>query len=129
VADGIETFVGVSRDPDFGPLVAVGVGGVGIEVVRDFALRLLPLADGDAEAMIAELAAYPLLRGARSTKPYDTGALATVIEAVAAIAWAERHLVREIDLNPVKLFESGRGCRIVDALIVPEARQTKDNAP
>ena len=54
VADGIEVFAGVSRDPDFGLTLAFGMGGIAIEVTRDFALRMLPLREGDAEAMIAE---------------------------------------------------------------------------
>jgi acyl-CoA synthetase (NDP forming) len=121
VSGGIETFVGVSHDPDFGPVIAAGVGGVGIEIFRDYALRLLPLAAGDAAAMIAELKAYPLLQGARCVQPYDVPALVALVESVGAIAWAERENVHEIDLNPVKLFPSGEGCRIVDALIVPTA--------
>lgn len=121
VSGGLETFVGVSRDPDFGPVIAVGLGGVGIEVFKDYALRLLPLAQNDAATMITELKAYPLLRGARTPQPYDIEALADLIERVGDIAWAERELLGEIDLNPVKLFAAGRGCRIVDALIVPRA--------
>jgi acetate---CoA ligase (ADP-forming) len=124
VGDGLEAFIGVSRDPDFGLAIAAGLGGVGIEVFRDFALRLLPLAEGEAEAMIAELKAYPLLRGARSPEPYDVAAFAAVIERVGALAFASRDHVDEIDLNPVKIFTATNGCRIVDALIVP-SRRTK----
>ena len=65
VADGIEVFAGVSRDPDFGLSLAFGMGGVAIEVVRDFALRMLPLRDGDAEAMIAETRGAALLGAVR----------------------------------------------------------------
>jgi acyl-CoA synthetase (NDP forming) len=119
ISGGIETFVGVSRDPDFGLVIAVGLGGVGIEVFKDYALRLLPLAEEDATAMIEELQAYPLLRGARSPKPYDVSAMTEIIEAIGTIAWAARDYLGEIDLNPIMLFEAGRGCRIVDALIVP----------
>jgi acyl-CoA synthetase (NDP forming) len=126
VGRGIETFVGVNRDPDFGPVIAVGIGGVGIEVFKDYALRLLPLAEGDATTMLAGLKAYPLLRGARSPKPYDIEALVSVIERVGTIAWAAREHLGEIDLNPVIVFEAGRGCRIVDALIVPRAAPQKD---
>ena len=67
VADGIEVFAGVSRDPDFGLSLAFGMGGVAIEVMRDFALRMLPLRDGDAEAMIAETRGAALLR--RGSRP------------------------------------------------------------
>lgn len=125
VRGGIETFVGVKRDVDFGLVVVVGMGGVGIEVFRDYSLRLLPLCEGDAAEMIGELKAYPLLRGVRSLQPYDIDALAALIERVSEIAWPARDVLGEIDLNPIMLFETGRGCRIVDALIVPRAT---DNA-
>jgi acetyltransferase len=120
VGKGIETFVGVSRDPDFGLVIAAGVGGVGIEIFKDYTLRLLPLAEGDAEAMISELRAYPLLSGARSTKPYNTAAFADAIKRVGAVAWANQDHLGEIDLNPVVLLAEGAGCRVVDALIVPK---------
>jgi acyl-CoA synthetase (NDP forming) len=120
VGKGVETFVGVSRDPDFGLVIAAGLGGIGIEIFKDYALRLLPLAEGDAEAMISELKGYPLLQGVRATKPYDIAAFATVIRRVGAAAWANRDQLGEIDLNPVIVFPDGNGCRIVDALIVPK---------
>ena len=119
VNGGIETFVGVSRDPDFGLVIAAGLGGVGIEVFKDYALRLLPLAEGDAAAMIATLKGYPLLCGARAPKPYDVAAFADVIERVGALAWTNRDHLGEIDLNPLMVFAAPGGCRIVDALIVP----------
>jgi acyl-CoA synthetase (NDP forming) len=129
VRGGIEMFVGVSRDPDFGLVVAAGLGGIGIEVFKDYALRLLPLAAGDAAAMIEELKTYPLLCGARSQRPYDIDALVDVIERVGALAWAGRDYLGEIDLNPVMVFEACHGCRIVDALIVPRAAAAqKENA-
>jgi acetate---CoA ligase (ADP-forming) len=124
IHEGLEAFVGVSRDPDFGLVIAAGLGGVGIEILHDFALRLLPLTQGEAEAMIAELKSYPLLRGARSPKPYDIAAFAEVIERVGALAFANRDHLDEVDLNPVKIFTASNGCRIVDALIVP-SRRTK----
>lgn len=124
VSGGLETFIGVSRDPDFGLVIAAGLGGVGIEVFKDYALRLLPLAQGEAAAMIGELKAYPLLRGDRSPQPYDIEALAALIEQVGHIAWAERDFLGEIDLNPIKLFATGLGCRVIDALIVPRSAAT-----
>jgi acetyltransferase len=126
VGKGVETFVGVSRDPDFGLVIAAGLGGIGIEIFKDYALRLLPLAEGDAEAMISELKGYALLRGARSAKPYDIAAFATVIKRVGAAAWANRDQLGEVDLNPVIVFPGSDGCRIVDALIVPRALPEKD---
>src|SRR6202012_3882878 len=83
VAAGIEVFAGVSRDPDFGLSLAFGMGGVDIEVVRDFALRMLPLRDGDAEAMIAETRGAALLGGIRGRQASDVKRLATCLYALA----------------------------------------------
>jgi succinyl-CoA synthetase beta subunit len=115
--DGLEVFAGVSTDPDFGPVLAFGAGGVLVEALDDVALRTLPLRDGDAEAMIAETRAGRLLRGYRGRPPGDAAALARCLSALADFAWAERGSIAEIDVNPIVVHE--RGCAIVDALIVP----------
>lgn len=118
VRGGLELMAGVSRTA-FGPVLAFGFGGVDVEVRRDFALRLLPLKAGEAEAMIDELQGAPLLRGARAHRPYDVPALVRCLEAFARYAFADRAAIAEIDLNPIVVLEEGRGCRILDALIVP----------
>ena len=118
VADGVELFAGVSRDPDFGLSLAVGMGGTAIEVTRDFALRMLPLRDGDAEAMIAETRGAALLGGPRARAPADVTSLAACLYALADFAQRNADHVAEIDLNPIKVRADGRGCVAVDALIV-----------
>ncbi len=119
VRDGIEVFAGVTRDRDYGLMLAFGLGGTAIEVMRDFSLRALPLRAGDARAMIRGIRGAALLDGARTTKPYDVDSLVTCIEALAAFADAEREWLGEIDLNPIIVLPAGRGCRVVDALIIP----------
>jgi acyl-CoA synthetase (NDP forming) len=119
VARGIEVFAGVSRDPDFGHTLAFGIGGIAIEIMRDFALRLLPLRAGDAEAMIAGTKAAKLLRGVRGGAPADIAALARCLYALADLAYADRALIAEIDLNPIKALPQGQGCVVLDALIAP----------
>ncbi|HEV8533104.1 MAG TPA: acetate--CoA ligase family protein [Methylomirabilota bacterium] len=114
---GLEVFAGVSTDPDFGPILAFGAGGVLVEALDDVALRALPLRDGDAEAMIAETRAGTLLGGYRGRPPGDVAALARCLSALADFAWAERGSIAEIDVNPIVVQE--RGYAIVDALIVP----------
>ena len=114
---GLEVFAGVSRDPDWGPVIAFGAGGVLVEALADVALRLLPLRDGDALAMIGETRAGGLLAGYRGRAAGDVGALARCLEALADFAWAERRHVAEIDVNPIVVGASG--CMVVDALIVP----------
>ena len=118
VAGGIEVFAGVSRDPDFGLTLAFGMGGVAIEVVRDFALRMLPLRDGDAEAMIAETRGAALLGAVRGGATADVKSLAACLYGLADFAWQHADAIAEIDLNPIKVRPQGRGCVVLDALIV-----------
>jgi acetate---CoA ligase (ADP-forming) len=115
----LETFAGISRDPDFGLVLAVGAGGVLIEALDDVALRPLPLRAGDVEAMIAETRMARLLAGVRGRPPGDVDALARAVEAVGDLAWAERESLAELDVNPIVVREKGAGCVVVDALIVP----------
>lgn len=117
--DGVELFMGVNRDPDFGPTLAFGLGGVLVEVFDEVALRTLPLREGDAEAMIAETRASALLGAIRGRPPRDVEALCRCLYALGDFAWAERQMIQEIDLNPVIALAEGEGCVIVDALIIP----------
>jgi acetate---CoA ligase (ADP-forming) len=128
IAGGIEVFAGVSRDPDFGHTLAFGIGGIAIEIMRDFALRLLPLRAGDAEAMIAETHAAKLLRGVRGGPPADIESLARCLYVLADLACADRTLIAEIDLNPIKVLPQGQGCVVVDALIAPLAHNAAPTA-
>ena len=122
MAHGIlEVFAGVSRDPDFGLVLAFGTGGVLIEALDDVALRPLPLRVGDAEAMIAETRAATLLGGFRGRPPGDVEALTRALEAIGDFAWAECLNLAELDVNPIVVRERGAGCVVVDALIVPRA--------
>jgi acetate---CoA ligase (ADP-forming) len=124
VADGVEVFAGVSRDPDFGLSLAFGMGGVAIEVTRDFALRMLPLREGDAEAMIAETRGAALLGAVRGGAAADITSLAACLYALADFAGHNAAAIAEIDLNPIKVLPQGRGAIVVDALIVarPDAK-------
>jgi len=118
VADGVEVFAGIVRDPDWGPTIAVGIGGVAVEIIRDFSLRLLPLREGDAAAIIAELRGAALLGPVRGGPAADVDALASLLETLADFAWANRDRIAEIDLNPIKVRPVGQGCIVADALIV-----------
>ncbi|HEY8333860.1 MAG TPA: acetate--CoA ligase family protein [Tardiphaga sp.] len=120
VRTGVEVFAGVSRDPEFGLVLAFGLGGTLVEIIQDVSLRPLPLKQGDAEAMIAETrTASKILGGVRGAAPADIEALAANIYALADFAWANKDQLDEIDVNPIKVLERGMGCVAVDALIVP----------
>ena len=119
IRDAVEFFMGVSRDPDFGPVLAFGLGGVLLEIFDDVAFRPLPLCDGDVNFMIAETRCRRLLGGVRGQAPRDVQALRECLTALGEFAWAERDSVAEIDLNPVMALPRGQGCIVVDALIIP----------
>ncbi len=112
---GVELIVGLTRDPHFGPAVMVGFGGVFTEVLDDVAIRLAPIGQAEALAMLESLRGGPLLVGARGRPRIDRGAVAALIVGLARFAW-ERPDVLAVDLNPV--VASPAGAVAVDALVV-----------
>jgi acyl-CoA synthetase (NDP forming) len=116
VSGGVETVVGVSQDPLFGPVVMVGLGGVFVEVLRDVSFRVPPFDRDEAGRMVRELRGFPLLEGARGRKPVDVGALVDVIMNVQRLAMDLAGDVRELDINP--LIVRPRGAVALDALVV-----------
>jgi acetate---CoA ligase (ADP-forming) len=126
IAGGIEVFAGVKRDPAFGHFLAFGIGGVAIEVLRDFALRQLPLREGDAEAMVREIRSAALLGAVRGQPAADVPALVCCLYALGDFAWANRADITEINLNPIKVLPAGHGAVVVDALIVPSPQERSE---
>jgi acetyl coenzyme A synthetase (ADP forming)-like protein len=116
ITNGIETLIGVTVDPLFGPLVAFGLGGVQVEVLRDVAFRIAPLTDRDAEDLINGIRGSALLRGYRGRPAMDVEALRDVLLRVSAMSIGVPE-IQELDLNPVIALPTGHGCRIVDARI------------
>jgi acyl-CoA synthetase (NDP forming) len=114
VRGGIEALVGVTTDATFGPLLVCGLGGVLVELVRDVAFRLPPVSDVDAREMLSRLRAARLLDGYRGMPPGDREALVALIMLVSALVEVVPEL-RELDLNPVKVLEPGRGVIVVGA--------------
>jgi acetyltransferase len=112
---GQEVIVGMNRDPQFGPIILFGLGGVLVEIFRDVALRHLPLTREDALNMIREINGYPILAGYRGQLKADDNALADCILAVARLAQDHENIV-EIDLNPV--FSYPQGLLVADARII-----------
>jgi acyl-CoA synthetase (NDP forming) len=114
--DGVDTLVGLVVDPDFGPLVAFGLGGVAMELVGDVAFRLAPLSDRDAERMVRPIKSAPLLAGFRGAPPADEPALIDVLLRVAHLALTVPELL-ELDLNPVRVYPAGQGACALDARV------------
>ncbi len=116
MAGGLEMLVGVVNDPSFGPCVAVGLGGVLTEVLKDVTYRIAPFDVATAHDMLGELKGAKLLAGYRGSPTVDVAALAAMLVAVSKLAWALKDRVAEIDINPV--FAGPNGAVAADALIV-----------
>ncbi len=122
MAHGVEVIIGVTRDPQFGPFVTFGLGGVYVEVLRDVSHRLAPITMAEAKTMISEVKSYPILLGTRGRKALDIDAIARTIVCVSRISQDFKE-IQEIEINPLIVQESG--CIAVDALVVIDRR---DNA-
>jgi acyl-CoA synthetase (NDP forming) len=116
IQGGVETLVGVTHDPLFGPLVGFGLGGVNVEIWHDVQFRIAPLTDIDADKMIRKIRGFPLLQGYRGRQAVDLDALRELILRMSRLA-EEVHEIVELDLNPVMALAAGQGCRVVDARI------------
>ena len=111
---GVEVILGLTRDPQFGPALMFGLGGIFVELYRDVAFRLAPLSEHDAMEMIREIKGFPVLAGARGKAPRDLDALVRSLLLLSALA-ESRPDIDALDLNPVILYE--RGCVVVDAKV------------
>lgn len=112
---GLEVILGMARDPQFGPALMFGLGGVFVEVYNDVVFRLPPLTPAEARSMLTEVKAARLLIGYRGLPARDLESLAAGVCTLARLA-ADHPEIQEIDLNPVIAYE--RGCVIVDAKIL-----------
>ena len=111
VADGaFELIVGGKRDSQFGQMIMLGMGGIYVEVLRDYTFRICPVTKGDVEEMIEELRGHPILEGARGRKPVDRKALVDTILAVSKLLLKEDPA--EFDINP--LMVNDKECLAVD---------------
>jgi acetyltransferase len=118
VAEGVEVIVGVSCDPQLGPVLLFGSGGVMVEVYNDVAQRRCPITRSEAQAMIAEVRGSRLLQGFRGRPAADLRALEDTLVRVSHLAiHMEGHLA-ELDINPLMVLPSGQGVKAVDALVV-----------
>ena len=101
---GIEVIIGMSTDPQFGPVIMFGLGGVLVEILKDVSFRIVPVTTTDAGEMIREIKGYPVLAGFRGQKPASIPALEELIVKVSRFI-EENPRVRELDLNPVFAYE------------------------
>ena len=124
VRGGVELIAGVSRDPVFGPVVMVGLGGIYAEILKDVAVQVAPVSEEEALRMIQSLQMYALLDGARGQPKGDVTAAARTVARLSEFACRHAADVAEIDMNPILVRPVGLGVLVLDALMVPTTGTT-----
>lgn len=114
LAGGVEVILGVNTDPQFGPILAFGPGGILVELLNDVALRLPPINETQALEMIKQTKAWPLLQGFRGSPPADVQALVRLLVNLSELAYQESGKINSLDLNPVIVLPEGQGAYAVD---------------
>ena len=112
---GLECIIGMIRDPQFGPVIMFGLGGIFVEVLKDVMFRVAPLTMADAEAMVTGIKGYPLLEGIRGESKKDIQAIKNILVKISLLAM-ENPEIMEMDLNPVRVHK--HGASIIDARII-----------
>lgn len=114
---GIEVIIGMSKDPQFGPVIMFGLGGVLVEVLKDVSFRIVPLTKNDAQEMIKEIKGYPILQGYRGQEAADIPSLEELIVKVSQFV-EQNPNIKELDLNPIFAYKDN--ALAIDARIVLE---------
>ena len=114
---GREVLLGMSRDPQFGPLVAFGLGGIYVEALKDVSFRVAPYSHQEADEMIREIRSYPLLEGVRGEPPADHEAMVDALMRLGRLVTDFPEIV-ELDINPLMVFDQGRGAMAIDMRLV-----------
>jgi hypothetical protein len=125
IKGAVEMALGIIRDPVFGPVAMVGLGGVFIEVLKDIAFRRCPFGPAEAERMIRSLRGFPLLDGARGCPRADVPALARALSALSAFAASAGPRLVSVDVNPMLVLPKGEGCFAADAVVEVSAEEAR----
>jgi acyl-CoA synthetase (NDP forming) len=112
-----EVIVGAVKDPQFGPAIMFGLGGIFVEILKDVTFRIAPITEDEAREMITEVKAYPLLKGYRSMPPADIEAIVQILLNASKLVM-EHQEIKELDLNPIMVYR--KGAKTVDARIILE---------
>jgi acyl-CoA synthetase (NDP forming) len=116
VTGGREVILGMSADPQFGPLLMFGLGGIYVEALRDVSFRIAPVSDPEAASMMEEIKAYGILKGLRGEKPSDIAAARQCILRLSQLVCDFPEIV-EMDINPLVVKEEGEGATAIDVRI------------
>ena len=119
VDDGVETIVGMNRDPQFGPLLMFGLGGVFVEVLEDTTVRIAPVSEREAASMIDDIDSAPLLRGARGRDPVDEAAIVETVQRVSQLV-SDFPAIVELDINPLVATADGVAAIDIRLTVDPE---------
>ena len=122
VKDGYEVIIGGIRDPQFGPTLMFGLGGIFVEVFKDVTFGIAPISDDDADDLIRGTKAYRILLGYRGKPKADIASLKEMLMKASEVLWKYRRYIKEMDLNPVFVMEEGKGCKVADARIILEEK-------
>lgn len=115
--EGTEVIVGALKDPQFGPTLMFGLGGIFVEILKDVTFRIAPLTKDEAKEMIKEIRGYPLLKGYRGKPPADEEAIIDIILKVSKLVM-DYQQISQLDLNPIFVYE--KGAKVIDARIILE---------
>lgn len=119
---GTEVIIGALKDPQFGPALMFGLGGIFVEVLKDVSFRVAPITRYDAQEMIKEIKGYPILTGIRGQEPRDIEVLVKILLQVSKLVLAYPE-INQLDLNPI--FSYAKGAKCVDARIILEAESSE----
>jgi acetyltransferase len=118
MVQGTEIILGARTDPQYGPFLIVGLGGIFVEVLKDVALRILPVSENEAWAMLKELKGYKILEGVRGQRPRDTAALVRAMVGLSDIFLNYRNQLSDLEFNPIMLRGQGQGLAAVDVRMI-----------
>jgi acyl-CoA synthetase (NDP forming) len=115
--EGKEVILGMNHDEQFGPILMFGMGGIYVEALEDVIFRLAPIRELTADYMITKTKAYKILDGFRGGPIYDTPAISECLKRLSQLV-TDFNDIKELDINPLIVYEKGNGCKIVDARII-----------
>lgn len=122
VPEGLEVLIGMNRDPQFGPLITFGLGGIYVETLKDVAFRIAPLSIVEASEMLAEIRASALLDGVRGNPPVDRPVLIDAILRIAQLV-QDFPMIAELDINPFIAYQEGQGGIAIDMRLILESNE------
>jgi acetyltransferase len=114
---GLEVLIGMNRDPQFGPLITFGLGGIYVEALKDVTFRVAPFSRREAESMLDEIRAHTLLEGVRGEQPSDKEAIVDILLRIGQLV-GEFPEIAELDINPLIVYPEGQGAIAIDMRLV-----------